>query len=169
MHLLGMLQQRQKQRNHRHRINIKYNYVHMKKNILKSAFLAILALSLIGGVSFLINQTKPSPTQVSETQKTTISLSIQDVYEAKQVIIAEGETVLTVLEKLNKEDSQLTLSTKTYKGLGVLVEGIGAHKNGTDTKYWQYKVNGVMPQIGADQYTLKSGDSIEWFFATSKE
>lgn len=141
----------------------------MKKNILKFSFLAILALSLIGSVSFLINQTKPSPTQVSETKTTTVSLSIQDVYEAKQVIIAEGETVLAVLEKLNKEDPQLTLSTKTYEGLGVLIEGIGTHKNGVDKKYWQYKVNGVMPQIGADQYTLKAGDSIEWFFATSKE
>ncbi|TSD06330.1 MAG: Uncharacterized protein Greene07147_189 [Parcubacteria group bacterium Greene0714_7] len=141
----------------------------MKKDFLKVSILIVFALALIGGVSFLINETKPSPTQVSETKTTTISLSIQDVYEAKQVIIAEGETVLTVLEKLNKKDPQLTLSTKTYEGLGVLVEGMGTHKNGADKKYWQYKVNGVMPQIGADQYILKTEDSIEWFFATSKE
>ena len=141
----------------------------MKKNILKFSLLTVLALSLIGGVSFLINQTKPSPAQVSETQKTTISLSIQDVYEGKQIAIAEGKTVLAMLEKLNAEDTKLQLSTKSYTGLGTLIDGLGIHKNGTDKKYWQYKVNGVMPQIGADQYILKAGDSIEWFFATSKE
>ncbi|TAK58569.1 DUF4430 domain-containing protein [Patescibacteria group bacterium] len=141
----------------------------MKKDLLKVSILIVFTLALIGGVSFLINQTKPSPSPVSQIKTATISLSVQDVYEGKQVAIAEGETVLRVLEKLNAEDTKLQLSTKTYKGLGVLVEGIGAHKNGTDTKYWQYKVNSVMPQIGADQYILKAGDSIEWFFATSKE
>lgn len=141
----------------------------MKKNFLKYSLLILLALSFIGGVSFLINQTKPSPVQVSEIKTETISLSIQDIYENKQVAIAEGETVLMVLERLNKEDTALTLSTKTYEGLGVLVDGIGSHKNGTGKEYWQYKVNGVMPQIGADQYVLMSGDSVDWFFASSSE
>lgn len=141
----------------------------MKKDFLKVFLLIAFALALMGGVSFLINQTTQSPTQVSETKTATILLSIQDVYTGKQTAIAEGETVLAVLERLNKEDAELGLSTKTYKGLGVLIEGIGTHKNGMDKKYWQYKVNGIMPQIGADQYILKSGDSVEWFFATSQE
>ncbi|MES2135084.1 MAG: DUF4430 domain-containing protein [Patescibacteria group bacterium] len=141
----------------------------MKKDFLKLSLLIVFALVLIGGVSFLINQTTSSPTQVSETKTATISLSIQDVYVGKQIAIAEGETVLAVLERLNEEDTQLQLSTKTYKGLGVLIEGIGTHKNGMNKKYWQYTVNGTVPQIGSDQYILKAGDYIEWFFATSKE
>ena len=39
--------------------------------------------------------------------------------------------------------------------------------NGTDEKYWQYLVDGIMPQIGADQYILKDGESIEWNFEKS--
>lgn len=141
----------------------------MKKNFLKVSTLIVFALILIGGVSFLINETKPSPTPVSQIKTTTISLSVQDVYESKQIAIAEGETVLAMLEKLNAEDTKLQLSTKSYTGLGTLINGLGIHKNGTDKKYWQYKVNGVAPQIGADQYILKSGDSVEWLFATSQE
>lgn len=141
----------------------------MKKSSLKVFFLIAFALILIGGVSFLINQTTSSPTQISETKTAAISLSIQDVYAGKQIAIAEGETLLAVLERLNKEDAELGLSTKSYTGLGTLIDGLGIHKNGTDKKYWQYKVNGVMPQIGADQYILKSGDSIEWLFTTSED
>jgi len=141
----------------------------MKKNLLKVSILIVFTLALIGGVSFLINQTKPSPSPVSQIKTATISLSVQDVYEGKQVAITEGETMLRVLEKLNTEDTKLQLSTKSYTGLGTLIDGLGIHKNGTNKKYWQYKVNGVMPQIGADQYSLKSGDSVEWLFAISED
>ncbi|MFA5877670.1 MAG: DUF4430 domain-containing protein [Candidatus Paceibacterota bacterium] len=141
----------------------------MKKDLLKVSILIVFTLALIGGVSFLINQTKPSPSPVSQIKTATISLSVQGVYEGKQVAITEGETVLAVLEKLNAEDTKLQLSTKSYTGLGTLIDSFGIYKNGIDKKYWQYKVNGVMPQIGADQYILKAGDSVEWLFATSRE
>ncbi len=103
------------------------------------------------------------------SQAGTVSFTIDGLYTAKPVPISQNETVLAVLQTLNSEDPAVQLSTKEYSGLGVLVDGIHGQKNGTDKKYWQYKVNGIMPQIGADQYKLKSGDSVEWFFALSQE
>lgn len=31
---------------------------------------------------------------------------------------------------------------------------------------WMYKVNGKMSSVSADKYVLKSGDKIEWVYAT---
>ncbi len=139
----------------------------MKKDFLTIAALAVFVVVVVGGTSFFAHRAV-APT-VSEPQAGEISLSIQDMYAGKHVSISEGETVLQVLEALNAEDRKLQLSTKTYSGLGTLVVGMATDKNGTEKKYWQYKVNGIMPQIGADAYTLKNGDFIEWFFAASQE
>ena len=129
-----------------------------------------ITIALTLGLTIYINRTS-SPTSGPQqgTEKTeTISLTIEDLYEDKQVAIALEETVLQVLQTQNAEDPELQLSTKDYAGLGTLIEGIGRKKNGTDKKYWQYKVNGVMPQVGADKYKLTNGESVEWFFDASR-
>ncbi len=153
----------------------------MKKDFLKLAALAVVAIVVIAGLPLLTNKT-PAPVDslppthsatstLSETQTNTetVLLSIDGLYTGKQIVISKGETVLGVLQAMNAVDPKIQLSTKTYSGLGTLVDGIGANKNGTDKKYWQYKVNGVMPQIGAGQYKLHAGDSIDWIFTESQE
>jgi hypothetical protein len=97
-----------------------------------------------------------------------ISISIEGLYDKKSVVISSDETVLEVLERLNAEDSQLQLSVKEYSGLGVLVESMNGDKNGMDDKYWQYKVNGTMPQVGADKLKLQDSDTVEWYFSHSE-
>jgi hypothetical protein len=132
-------------------------------------FLIILALILVGagGIFYFSSEKASAPTAVPEGGN--ISLSVQGIYEHRAVPVSGDETALSILEKLNAEDPSLKLTTKTYERLGVLVTGMGAYENGTGGKYWQYKVNGVMPQIGADKLILKNGDAVEWFFAASAE
>ena len=128
-----------------------------------------VALVLVIGLGFAkwaSAPTQPAP-QTSQTQ--TVSLTIEGVYQNKQVTISPDETALQVLQLLNAQDSTLQLSTKDYAGMGTLVDGIHGVTNGTDKKYWQYKVNGVMPEVGAGALQLKSGDSVEWYFAASQE
>jgi len=55
-----------------------------------------------------------------------------------------------------------------YGELGLLVTQIDQSKNGTDDKYWQYYVNGQMPQIGASNYYPKDQDNIKWIFQESQ-
>jgi len=114
-------------------------------------------------------QTSNQPTQDSQgtadQQSQSISLTIDGLYSGKQVTISQDQTVLQVLQSINSTDQQVRLLTKTYSGLGVLVESLGGVANGTNGKYWQYKVNDIMPQVGADQYKLKAGDKIEWYFS----
>ena len=47
---------------------------------------------------------------------------------------------------------------------GPYVAQIGLYPAGGSSG-WVYKVNGVSPPVGADQYQLKEGDSVLWYWA----
>jgi hypothetical protein len=47
---------------------------------------------------------------------------------------------------------------------GLTVCGIGSYVGFESTSYWLYKVNHKSPEVGADQYRLKAGDQVLWFF-----
>ena len=46
---------------------------------------------------------------------------------------------------------------------GLLVCGIGEYV-ASDTAFWLYKVDHKSPEVGGDQYALKQGDEVLWFF-----
>jgi hypothetical protein len=48
---------------------------------------------------------------------------------------------------------------------GTYVSQIGKYA-AAGTSGWVFKVNGVTPQVGADQVTLKDGDVVLWYHAT---
>ena len=141
----------------------------MKRDLSKLIILGVLGVAIVGGLTLYTNWKFTPTAPVVQNQSENVSLTIQGLYAEKQESISADETVLQVLEAANVQDSSIRLETKDYPSMGVLVTGIGTLKNGTEKKYWQYKVNGVMPQIGADQYKLKAGDSIEWLFTDSQE
>jgi len=141
-----------------------------KKNFLRITGIGIVALALIFGLSTFTNEgqeLRDAPNQ--EVQQTiSISLTIESLYSNKEIGAMSGDTVLEVLRSLNEEDPELLLVTQEYAGLGILVEGMNGKTNGGNDKYWQYFVNEVMPQVGADKLELKDGDSIEWRFEKSE-
>jgi hypothetical protein len=47
---------------------------------------------------------------------------------------------------------------------GSYVDQIGLYP-GSGSSGWAYKVNGASPPVGADQYTLKDGDTVLWYWA----
>ncbi len=106
---------------------------------------------------------RPVPT---DGRTGSISLSIQGMSASERLEVS-NVTLLQILTALNEQRPSMQLSTKTYTGIGTLVDGMYGMHNGEDNKYWQYTVNGVMPQIGADAYIPQPGDSIEWYFAES--
>ena len=102
-------------------------------------------------------------------QGPSITLSIEGVYTDKQVPISEHETLLALLQELDHQDPSVHLKVEEYSGLGALVVAMGSSTNSTDKQYWQYKVNGILPQIGASGYQLKPGDKVEWYFGPSQQ
>ena len=127
-------------------------------------------MALILGLSVYIDRQgdlQNAPTEdVQETIN--ISLSIEDIYVNKSISVAVGDTAYEVLQALDEEDPELLLVAKEYPGLGILIEGINGKINGEDDKYWQYFVNGTMPQVGADKLELKDGDIVEWRYEVSQ-
>jgi hypothetical protein len=138
----------------------------MKRNIILGIVILVVGVGLALVSNYAGTPREAAPQTVP--QATSISLSVDGLYAARQVSIATGETILEVLQSLDTSDPALKLTTKEYAGLGTLVTGMGGKENGTGKEYWQYKVNGVMPQIGASAYVLKNGDTVEWYFAASQ-
>ncbi|MDP4020766.1 MAG: DUF4430 domain-containing protein [Candidatus Adlerbacteria bacterium] len=140
------------------------------KKILQNVGLALMLLAFVWLV-FYTSVFQPVPSTQTTTQENTgsVTLTIAELYDHQPMPISAGKTALAVLEELDVRDPAVNLFTKEYAGLGVLVEGIGELRNGTDGKYWQYRINGIMPQVGAGAYVLKDGDLVEWFFDTSQE
>jgi len=128
-----------------------------------------IAAVLLLGVSAFIDRNDASREPRQETLEIqTSNVTIEGLYVDKNVQFISPMTALEVLQQLDVEDDEIQLITKDYPGLGTLVESIGSKANGANDKYWQYKVNGVMPQIGADKFEVVNGDSIEWYFGTSE-
>lgn len=128
----------------------------------------IVAVALLFGVSSIINLNEAPESAQIASQIETATITIEGLYTDKNIQFSSPQSALGVLERLNAEDENVRLVTKEYSGLGVLVESIGGKTNGVNGEYWQYKVNGVMPQIGADKLEVKNGDVIEWYFDKSE-
>ncbi len=142
----------------------------MKMNRIYAAFAGI-TLVVLAGLFIYVGPRTIVPEQAVQTASKTfaVSLSVQGIYTSKQVNITAGETILQLLQAQSAQDPSVKLTTKEYAGMGTLVTGMGSSINGAGNDYWQYKVNGVAPQIGADAYVLKNGDAIDWHFGPSQE
>ena len=83
-------------------------------------------------------------------------------------LLSENDTVWDVLQRATKEH-KIQLE---YQGANeniynsVYIEGINHlyEFSAGPLSGWMYKVNGVYPNYGCSQYTLKDGDVIEWHY-----
>lgn len=140
-----------------------------KKTIWQIIGVGAIAVVLLFGISAIIDRNETPIGPVQETSQTqTAIVTIEGLYVGKDVQFSSPKTILEILQQLDDQFEEVQLVTKEYSGLGVLVESIGGKTNGANDEYWQYKVNGVMPQVGADKLEVKSGDVIEWYFDRSE-
>lgn len=104
----------------------------------------------------------------TEAEATIIIRGLDEkVTERLEQLPTKGATALDLLTFATRTRG-LELKTKSYEGLGALVEAIGQATNGQDNKYWSFYINGEFAQVSADQYQLKVGDVIEFRFEASK-
>lgn len=138
----------------------------MKSRILIGSLLVIAIIA--GGFAYTQFIQTPSPAQTENSRTISVTFAIESVLPAHAADVAAGTTVLELLRAESAEKG-FTLAEKEYAGLGILVEQIGEYKNGTDSKYWHYYVNGKLAPVGVDAYVLQSGDAIEWKFHAPDE
>jgi hypothetical protein len=87
-----------------------------------------------------------------------------------QTIFGSAEPTLNV--KANALDALESASLAgefyyhvTASAFGPYVDQIGRYPAG-GTSGWIFKVNGIVPPVGADQVTVKDGDTVLWYWAT---
>ena len=146
----------------------------MKHNRLKETLLLAIGIIVIFsaitfGIQYADNQrAKTVESSTEKVESSSISLSIDGLYTNELISTEENESILQLLERVDTTNPDIKLVSKSYGEMGTLVESMGDHTNGTDSKYWQYTVNGTAPMIGADEYLLEAGDSVEWMFKQSE-
>lgn len=142
----------------------------MSKKIIWQALIVMAVIVVIlFGLSTITSRNEEVREETRNTSQTeTVMVTIEGIYDDRQVLVSESTTVLGLLRQLDKENEQIQLVTKEYGEYGVLIESIGGKTNGDEKEYWQYRINGVMPQIGADKLKLNNGDSVEWYFEASE-
>ena len=77
----------------------------------------------------------------------------------------EEELLLSIMKTLAKE-KKIEMKTKEFPGLGIMIEELEGKKNGKQGKYWQYWVNETYAKVGAEAYTIRKGDVVEWKFTS---
>jgi hypothetical protein len=85
------------------------------------------------------------------------------IFGAAQPTLEAGTNALTALDAASVAGEFYYHVTVT--GFGPFVDQIGRYP-GQGSNGWSYKVNGVSPPIGADQATIKAGDSVLWYWST---
>lgn len=92
-----------------------------------------------------------------------VVLSVEGQQEGAFSIEA-GDTVLEVLRMAGvKWNLPMVITTSGYISE---IDGLAEFDKGP-LSGWKYKVNGVFPSVGADDYELSPGDRVEWVFVTS--
>jgi hypothetical protein len=71
-------------------------------------------------------------------------------------------TALGALERASRK-GEFYYRLRSF-GFGLFVDRIG-RREGVGSAGWAYKVNGVSPPVGADQYVVREGDRVLWYWA----
>lgn len=144
----------------------------MKKN-LKFLVLALLIIGVIGLWQSSVLQTKNKALEQTSQEQVKQKINITFVFaDDKQKTIdyqlPENNTKnLFAITQEVASSQTWDLQYKDYGEMGYLVTKIDTLENGQDNKYWQYFVDDQMPQVSADKYIPKNGESIKWTFAES--
>jgi hypothetical protein len=127
--------------------------------------LSLIALSFTGTAATIPQK---SDVWVEKSDQTSIHIIINgDGWSLSDNLVAsQGETALSALER-TAEQNGFSVETTYYAQFdSTLVISINHAVGGTDGKYWQYYINGKLPEIGADKYSVMNGDILTWSFET---
>jgi hypothetical protein len=87
-----------------------------------------------------------------------------------QTIFGAPEPTLTVKDNVLDALESASLAGEFYyhvrsTSFGPYVDQVGRYPEGGSSG-WTFKVNGIVPPIGADKVTVHDGDTVLWYFAT---
>jgi hypothetical protein len=120
----------------------------------------------------------PKPSKEPDTAAPavdSITLSIEGnsewgtILASESIVLGKEDTATEVLKRTAKKHKL----AYEIRGSGALtyVEGIDGLYEFDDgpTSGWKFRVNGIVPDIGAGSYKLEPGDRLEWFYTSEDE
>jgi hypothetical protein len=121
---------------------------------------------------------EPSPSESSQPVPSASPQSAVPVPEKAKVILTidtgakqyefneDWESGMTAFELLKKISGRENFSFKYQdSSFGVFVEEIhGVENDDSESKYWMFKVNGKLSEVGCSDYKLGKGDSVKWMY-----
>lgn len=112
-------------------------------------FVVLIVIAVIG-IAYALTQkaTAPVTTSQNQNQQATVVSSVS--YQGQ-----DNRNALDLLQVFHKVDTKDT-------SFGKQVMGIDGVTPDPTNSYWAFYVNGKLAQVGADHYTTKYGDLIEW-------
>lgn len=112
----------------------------------------------------------PQKTEVwiEKSNQTSVQILIQtDTWTIIDNLVAyEGETAFSILNRCAEKNRFSVESTYYDEFDSTIINSINNAVSGTDGKYWQYSVNDILPNVGADKYFITNGDVVKWSFET---
>ena len=142
-----------------------------KKNLLEAAvFFVFVAVFIFvknyqapvttPNTSFSHSSSTISQTLVVSTTGEKVSVDFSVGQKKYSLNLPLGSTAYGAMNIL-ASTTDFSFKANFYPGLGYFVEEINGTKN-QDSVYWTLYINGVYSNVGASDYVLKQGDSVEW-------
>lgn len=103
-----------------------------------------------------------TPTALAASVKIRVEGKTQTIYGAVQPRVSAGNPLQALDAASTAGEFYYGMTTADF---GQYVSQIGKYP-AAGSSGWVFKVNGVSPPVGADQVTLKDGDTVLWYYAT---
>lgn len=149
----------------------KKDSMHLQPFKLKTIHKVPAVLLVLGLVALSFTGTAMKVPQKSEVwfeksdQTSVRIIIIGDGWTISDNLVAyQGDTAFFLLERCSEKNGFSVDSTYYAQYDSTLINSINNAVGGTDGKYWQYYVNGQLPNVGADKCILTNGDLLKWSF-----
>jgi len=149
----------------------KKDSMHLQPFKLKTIHKVPVVLLVLGLVALSFTGTAMKVPQKSEiwlekSDQTSVRITIVgDGWTISDNLVAsKADTPCSLLQKCSVKNGFTVTSTYYAQFDSTLINSINNASGGTDGKYWQYYVNDLLPNVGADKYLISNGDSIRWSF-----
>ena len=130
------------------------------------AFLLVLSLVALSFTGTALKVPQNSEIWVEKSDQTSVRILINgDRWTITDNLVAyQSDTAFSLLERSAQQNGFTVDSTYYAQFDSTLINSINNAVGGADGKYWQYYVNGQLPEVGADKCTVTNGDVLIWNF-----
>lgn len=130
------------------------------------ALLLVIGLIMLSFTGTAMKIPQKTEVWVEKSNQTSVRIEIQaDSWAVTDNLVAyEGETAFSLLKRCAEKNSFSIESTYYDEFDSTMINSINNVVSGTEGKYWQYYVNDMLPNVGADKYIVTNGDMVRWSF-----